>query len=80
MSSKQNVYEINLDLPDEQLLELSNKIGVGLSLDEMKSVKNYFKEKGRNPTDIEIQAIGQAWSEHCCYKSSKNLLKKFISI
>jgi len=78
MSSKQNVYEINLDLPDEQLLELSNKIGVGLSLDEMKSVKNYFKEKGRNPTDIEIQAIGQAWSEHCCYKSSKNLLKKFI--
>ena len=78
MSSKQNVFEINLDLPDEQLLELSNKIGVGLSLDEMKSVKNYFKEKGRNPTDIEIQAIGQAWSEHCCYKSSKNLLKKFI--
>ena len=39
MSSKQNVFEINLDLPDEQLLELSNKIGVGLSLDEMKSVK-----------------------------------------
>lgn len=78
MSSKQNVFEINLDLPDEQLLELSNKIGVGLSLDEIKSVKNYFKEKGRNPTDIEIQAIGQAWSEHCCYKSSKNLLKKFI--
>ena len=26
MSSKQNVFEINLDLPDEQLLELSNKL------------------------------------------------------
>lgn len=78
MSSKQNVFEINLDLSDEKLLELSQKIGIGLSLDEMKSVKSYFKEKGRNPTDIEIQAIGQAWSEHCCYKSSKNILKKFI--
>jgi phosphoribosylformylglycinamidine synthase len=78
MSGKQNVFEINLDLPDEKLLELSRKIGIGLSLDEMKSVKNYFREQGRNPTDIEIQAIGQAWSEHCCYKSSKSLLKKFI--
>ncbi len=78
MSSKQNVFEVDLNLPDEKLLELSQKIGIGLSLDEMKSVKNYFKEKGRSPTDIEIQAIGQAWSEHCCYKSSKNVLKKFI--
>jgi phosphoribosylformylglycinamidine synthase len=78
MSGKQNVFEINLDLPDEKLLELSRKIGIGLSLEEMKSVRNYFREQGRNPTDIEIQAIGQAWSEHCCYKSSKSLLKKFI--
>ena len=78
MSGKQNVFEINLDLPDEKLLEISRKIGIGLSLDEMKSVRNYFREQGRNPTDIEIQAIGQAWSEHCCYKSSKSLLKKYI--
>ncbi len=78
MSSRQNVFEIDLDVSDEKLLELSRKIGIGLSLEEMKSVRNYFKQEGRNPNDIEIQALGQAWSEHCCYKSSKSLLKKFI--
>src|SRR2546427_625061 len=33
---------------------------------------------GREPTDIELQSLGQAWSEHCCYKSSKVFLKEFI--
>jgi len=56
MSSRQNVFEIDLDVSDEKLLELSRKIGIGLSLEEMKSVRNYFKQEGRNPNDIEIQA------------------------
>ena len=73
MSSKQNVFEINLDLPDEKLLELSRKIGIGLSLDEMKSVKNYFKEQGRNPTDIEIQASQRYAVKHLLHKV-ENLL------
>src|SRR6267143_706792 len=33
---------------------------------------------GREPTDVELQSLGQAWSEHCCYKSSKVFLKEFI--
>lgn len=51
---------------------------LGLSLIEMKTIRDYFKSKGRNPTDIELQSFGQAWSEHCCYKSSKSILKEFI--
>ncbi|MEW6069284.1 MAG: phosphoribosylformylglycinamidine synthase subunit PurL, partial [Candidatus Thermoplasmatota archaeon] len=41
-------------------------------------VREYFINKKRNPTDAELQSLGQAWSEHCCYKSSKAILKKFI--
>ncbi len=63
---------------DKELLEINERMGLGLNLDEMKRVQRYFKDIGRDPTDIELQAIGQAWSEHCCYKSSKVLLKKYI--
>ncbi|MCK5397580.1 MAG: hypothetical protein KAJ33_04960, partial [Thermoplasmata archaeon] len=49
---------------DEQLMALSQESGTGLSLDEMKALVDYFGKIGRNPTDVELQSIGQAWSEH----------------
>ncbi len=63
---------------EEQLMEMSAELGLSLSLDEMKSVREHFAAEGRCPTDIELQSIGQAWSEHCCYKSSKVHLKEFV--
>ena len=44
----------------------------------MRLVQGYFRKEGRDPTDVELQALGQAWSEHCCYKSSKVILKEYI--
>ena len=74
-----DLYEVDLfSATDEQLKEISNKMGLALSLDEMKRIKKYFQDKKRLPTDVELQALGQAWSEHCCYKSSKVPLKKYI--
>ena len=73
------VYEVDLfSANDKELLEISNQMGLALSVDEMKMIRDYFKKKGRLPTDIELQALGQAWSEHCCYKSSKFPLKQYI--
>ncbi|RLF43503.1 MAG: phosphoribosylformylglycinamidine synthase II, partial [Thermoplasmata archaeon] len=63
---------------DEELMEISREMGLALSLDEMKLIREYFKKKERLPTDLEMQALGQAWSEHCCYKSSKVVLKENI--
>ncbi len=72
-------YETNLQAASEkELLEISNRMGLALALPEMKRIKEYFGKQGRNPTDIELQALGQAWSEHCCYKSSKVPLKKYV--
>jgi len=74
-----NVYEIEiLDSTDEELAEISESMGLALNLDEMKKLKNFFISLGRNPTDVEIHAIAQGWSEHCSYKSSKKVLKKYI--
>lgn len=73
------LVEIDLSAAsDDELVELSRETGIGLSLDEMKRVRDYFAAKGRNPTDVELQSIGQAWSEHCCYKSSKVFLREYL--
>ncbi|RLI18429.1 phosphoribosylformylglycinamidine synthase subunit PurL, partial [Candidatus Bathyarchaeota archaeon] len=66
------LYEINvLEASDEQLLQISSELGIGLNLAEMKAVRKYFMNKGRNPTDVELQTIGQTWSEHCYHKTFK---------
>jgi phosphoribosylformylglycinamidine synthase II len=71
--------EIDLEhASDEQLKEISDESGTALALDEMRRIRDHFRERGRNPTDVELQSIGQAWSEHCCYKSSKIYLKQYV--
>jgi phosphoribosylformylglycinamidine synthase len=66
------LYEIALaEANGLQLAEVSNKLALGLSLDEMKSIQSYFKAEGRNPTDVELQTISQTWSEHCYHKTFK---------
>ena len=58
---------------------ISDSLSLGLNLDEMTQLREYFSSIGRDPSEIELQAMGQAWSEHCCYKSSKFYLKKYFS-
>ncbi len=65
---KVNTIEI-LNLNDKQLVELSRKSVLSLSLVEMKEVQNYFKKIKRNPTDVELETIAQTWSEHCKHKT-----------
>ena len=70
-----NVFYVNLE---GDLSEVANKLGLGLLPDEMEKVKSYFESEKRKPTDVELQAIDQAWSEHCCYKSSKPVLEETV--
>ncbi len=67
------LFEINtLEATDQQLLTISRETGIGLNMQEMKSVQEYFRKQKRNPTDIELQTIGQTWSEHCFHKTFKS--------
>jgi phosphoribosylformylglycinamidine synthase II len=71
-----SLHEINTqDASDQQLLEMSSELGLGLSLPEMKQVQTYFKAQKRNPTDVELQTIGQTWSEHCYHKTFKGKIR-----
>jgi len=58
-------------LSDEQLQKLSREGHLFLSLAEMKAVQAYYREQGREPTDVELETIAQTWSEHCVHKTLK---------
>ncbi len=60
---------------DEELLRISRQRQLALSLEEMKAIKKYFSELGRNPTDLELETFAQTWSEHCVHKTFKGLIK-----
>jgi phosphoribosylformylglycinamidine synthase len=64
-----------LNLSDEQLIELSRRNVLSLSLGEMKTVQNYFKKLKRNPTDVEIETLAQTWSEHCKHKTLTGIIE-----
>ena len=70
-------FEIQ-DAKDDDLKRISELMGLSLNIEEMRAIKRYFLLKRRAPTDVELQSIAQAWSEHCCYKSSKKILQKYI--
>src|SRR3990170_1465440 len=70
------LFKVNTkEASDSQLLEVSGELGLGLSLEEMKTVQSYFKRQKRNPTDVELQTIAQTWSEHCYHKTFKGKIR-----
>ena len=75
----ENVSEINiLEAGEKDLDRIRKERSLGLSLEEMKKVAAYFRKEKRNPTDVELEALSQAWSEHCCYKTSRPILEKTV--
>ncbi|MEM2922598.1 MAG: phosphoribosylformylglycinamidine synthase subunit PurL, partial [Candidatus Bathyarchaeia archaeon] len=60
-----------LELNEKGLLELSRRLTLNLTLEELLYIKDHFRKLGRAPTDVEIQAIAQTWSEHCYHKTFK---------
>lgn len=70
------VKTINLNVSDDKLIEISKEGILALSLEEMKTIQNYFNEMNgrellglkKDPTDVEIECLAQSWSEHCKHK------------
>ena len=74
-----SVNEIDLERPDEELLELSRKGLWALNLNEMHTIRDHFRKSGEaaarqeaglgtSPTDVEVETLAQTWSEHCKHK------------
>ncbi|MEK7509696.1 MAG: AIR synthase-related protein [Patescibacteria group bacterium] len=67
--------EVNLEVDDAKLMQIgkegvanadgSRRGPLALSLKALKIIRDHFRRKGRNPTDIELESLAQTWSEHC---------------
>ena len=73
------VEEINLAESDEELMRISSRRVLALSLKEMKALQAYARDParlgkrqrvglGKTLTDCEVEALAQTWSEHCKHK------------
>jgi len=63
------------DLEDDALIEVSRRGQLALSLEEMKAIQTYFRDRGREPTEIELETLAQTWSEHCSHKTLKGRIE-----
>src|SRR5213075_1144949 len=63
------------ELSDEALKKLSREGHLFLSLAEMKAIQSYYREQGREPTDVELETLAQTWSEHCVHKTLKSAVE-----
>ncbi len=71
-------YELNLthvpirELDDEGLMKMSREAHLFLSLEEMRCIRDYYRDADRMPTDVELETLAQTWSEHCVHKTLKS--------
>ncbi len=63
------------NLSDQELVELSRTSDLFLNLWEMQAIQQYYRQIGREATDIEIETIAQTWSEHCVHKTLKSAVE-----
>jgi phosphoribosylformylglycinamidine synthase len=77
LNQKPEVREINLNVSDAELIEISKKNVLALTLEEMQAIRDHFnaikEERVKlgmpiNPTDVEVECVAQTWSEHCKHK------------
>jgi phosphoribosylformylglycinamidine synthase len=60
---------------DESLLEISRAGTLSLNLAEMRAIQAYFRQKQRDPTDVELETLAQTWSEHCVHKTFRGIIE-----
>ncbi|UCE50037.1 MAG: phosphoribosylformylglycinamidine synthase subunit PurL [Phycisphaerales bacterium] len=66
------------DLDDNALMALSTEKDLFLNLIEMQTIQKYYRQLGREPTDIELETLAQTWSEHCVHKTLKSSVDMLI--
>jgi phosphoribosylformylglycinamidine synthase len=61
-------------LDDAGLERLSKEGQLALTLPEMQTIQQHFRDQGRDPTDVELETLAQTWSEHCSHKTLKGII------
>jgi phosphoribosylformylglycinamidine synthase len=54
---------------ETRLAEINVERALYLDPEEMVVIRDYFVGLDRDPTDLELETLGQTWSEHCAHKT-----------
>ena len=60
---------------DEDLVDIRKQLGLGLTLDELRYIRDHYILRERKATDIELQTFDQTMSEHCSHKTFAGVIE-----
>ncbi|MHC4501926.1 MAG: phosphoribosylformylglycinamidine synthase subunit PurS, partial [Planctomycetota bacterium] len=63
------------DAPDDELMRISRERVLSLNIAEMHTIRDHFRELGRDPRDVELETLAQTWSEHCVHKTLRGRIR-----
>ncbi|GAA0084720.1 phosphoribosylformylglycinamidine synthase [Clostridium sp. CTA-7] len=65
-----------IEKSDEEIKELHSKMGIAMSLEDIKLIRDYFKNEDRDPSITEIKVIDTYWSDHCRHTTFSTAIEK----
>ncbi|MGN1060335.1 MAG: phosphoribosylformylglycinamidine synthase, partial [Candidatus Coproplasma sp.] len=65
-------------MSDEEIAIYHAKMGLAMSVADLKFVRDYFIKENRNPTETEIRVIDTYWSDHCRHTTFATELKNIV--
>ncbi len=64
-----------LNATDGDLKGIAEALSLGLSLPELRRIRDHYLIGERKATDVELQTFDQTWSEHCFHKTFKGTIE-----
>ena len=70
------VFEGFKDMPEDELKELYDSLGLAMTFKDFLHIQNYYKgEEHRDPSMTEIRVLDTYWSDHCRHTTFSTELK-----
>lgn len=63
------------EMDESGLKAFHGKMGLAMTVDDLRFVRDYFREKGRQPTLTELKVVDTYWSDHCRHTTFSTRLK-----
>jgi phosphoribosylformylglycinamidine synthase II len=64
-----------LNANDADLNEIAETLGLGLSIEELRYIRDHYLLQERKASDVELQTFDQTMSEHCSHKTFKGIIE-----
>ncbi len=69
-------FEVDLlNAGDAELTQIGKTLGLGLSLVELRYIRDHYIVRERKATDVELQTYDQTFSEHCSHKTFRGFVE-----